>query len=454
MIKIKFRLLMSLAATLLIILISGCGNSDKDPISSSDSKYDQLSVAGTIPWTDPEEDVSAGLIDSLKDRAVKIGMLVEAESDINPMYGAQLAMSEINRSGGVFGIPMNNPAENQKRVFGPVLIPDNPIIGGIMGSPIALVVKDNKDNPKLAESLTNELIQDGVVAIIGPNYSYSALKVAPIAQRHGIPLVTTTATNPDITKPGNYVFMASFDDSFQGKVMAQLAYESLRARTAATLIDREDPYAIGLSRYFEENFEGQGGKVVAKETYLEGDRDFTSQLTTIAAKAPDVIFMPGFSPEVPIALEQARNIPQENSTGISATFLGSDGWDDFYFLQQLSQDAGKSNALEGSYFSTPFIPDMVDESGRDFTKAYKLMFGETPDAAAAIGYDALKLVATAIRRAGSTDKESIRDQLAATRRYDGATYIEYYDQNRHPIKNAVIAQIKDGQFRSFKIVEP
>lgn len=203
---------------------------------------------------------------------VKIGLVIPMELEIGTRYGAQLAMSQINQE------------------------------GGILGCPLELVIKDGQDNPELFAKLAEELItKDGVVALVGANFSRNALKVGPVAQRYGVPLVTTTPTNPAVTEAGDFVFIAAFSDEFQGEVMARFARESLRAQTAALLTDKADPYVEGLSKFFEESFTALSGRIVASEIYSAGDTDFTEQLTAIAQEAPDVIFMPGFAPEVPLA---------------------------------------------------------------------------------------------------------------------------------------------------------
>jgi branched-chain amino acid transport system substrate-binding protein len=443
---------------------------------------------------------------SLADRVIKVGMIVNGALNTSSLYGAQLAMFEINQAGGVLGIPvelltnggLTQPVVSDD-VYGPriggegrdgdVYGPPTPgepgeIMGGIMGFPIALVVRDNKDDPDLSAKLAAELItQENVVAIIGPDFSRHALRVAPVAQSYGVPMVATTATNPEVTAAGDFVFMAAFDDTFQARVIASFARGSLKAKTAALLTQAGDPSSEGLSTFFAESFTALGGTIVAMEVYSRGDTDFTPQLTAIAAQAPGVVFIPGFVPEVPLAIKQARSIPQKNATGIAATFLGGDGWED----PRLVPLAGA--AIEGSYFTTFFSPGTPEDvalnvseiyesvSGmtpgaypamdydvvkliaeamlaQSFVGAYESMFGMIPDGYAAMGYDALRLVATAIRRAGCVDKEAIRDQLAATRTYRGATYIHSYDENRHPIKSAVIMQIKNGRIQFHKQVEP
>jgi len=350
--------------------------------------------------------------------AIKVGLIVPFELEISTKYGAQLAMAQINQEGGILGLPLE------------------------------LVIKDNQNSPELSAKLAEELItQDGVVALVGPNYSRNALSVAPVAQSHKVPMVATTATNPAVTE-GDFVFLAAFSDDFQGEVMANFARGSLRAQTAALLIETGDAYVVGLSRIFEENFTALGGRIAASETYSTGDTDFTAQLTAIAAEAPDVIFMPGFVPEVPLAIKQARTIPQKGASGIIATFLGGDGWEN----PDLVKEGGA--AIEDSYFSSLFSSETSDASAITFVQSYQSMFGIVPDGAAAMGYDAVKLVATAMRRAGSLKNTAIRDELVATRGYKGATSLLSYNENRHPKKSAVIMRIQNGRVRFHQQVEP
>jgi len=351
--------------------------------------------------------------------SVKVGLILPFDYQIGTKYGAELAMSEINKDGGILGVPLE------------------------------LVIKDNQDNPELSAKLAEELItKNKVTAIVGPNYSSNALKVAPVAQKYKVPMVATTATNPSVTDSGEFVFLSSFSDNFQGKVMANFARDSLRAQTAALLADEGDAYVVGLSQIFEDNFKALGGNIVASETYSAGDTDFTIQLTAIAAQAPDIIFMPGFVPEVPLAIKQARTIPQKGASGITATFLGGDGWED----SDLVEIAG--NAIEDCYFSNLFSHETEDATARDFVQSYRSMFGITPNAAAALGYDAVKLVVTAMRRAGSVNKNAIRDELANTRGYKGATTLLDYNERRHPRKSAVIMHIQNGQVKFYKQIEP
>ena len=186
-------------------------------------------------------------------KTLKIGFVVAGERVTYP-NGAEMAVTEINQQGGLLGIPVE-------------------LIGHINKEAIPEV------SVQIAEQL---IVEDEIIALIGPNRSSHAVEVGPIAQRYRIPMVTTTATNPNVTNAGDFVFMASFTDSFQGSVMARFAKEDLGITTAALLTRKGDLYTEGIAEFFALNFSKLGGEIVATEFY-EGDlTDFTAQLTNIA----------------------------------------------------------------------------------------------------------------------------------------------------------------------------
>jgi branched-chain amino acid transport system substrate-binding protein len=264
--------------------------------------------------------------------------------------------------------------------------------GGVNGNPLELLVRDNQVDPDLSAQLAEELItQEGVVAIVGPGFSSNAVRVAPVAQQHRVPMITTTATNPTVTSAGDFVFMAAFTDLFQGAVMVEFSRQELGAQTAAILTQAEDVYSEGLSLIFDEEFTARGGEVLARESYAAGDTDFTPQLEVIADRIPDVVFMPGFTPEVPLAIKQARTIPQRNSSGITATFIGGDGWDNAELV------AIGGGAVEETFFTGLFAPfpqeghleATQNDQTRQFVNVYISMFGIAPDSGSGMGFDAL-----------------------------------------------------------------
>ena len=387
-----------------------------------------LFLMTTLFWgCDQVQQLILPLPEAGDEAAINIGFLYTTPNRNNSRYGAELATMQLNETGGVRGIPIQLIAR---------------------GIPVQRFVSEGISDTEYVTELALELIlEEEVSAIVGPNRSTYAVVVGEIAQSHGIPMMTTSATNPSVTDAGNFVFMAAFTDDFQGVAMAAFALQDLEAKTAAVLTHKGDVYSEGLSQTFIDSFNAQGGQVVADEFYAAGDTDFTMQLTTIAEAAPDVIFSTGFSPEVPLLVRQARE-----EIGITATFIGGDSWDN----TALVEAAGA--VIDGSFFSSGFSAEgALSDLGEDayqFVTAYTAMFGILPDGGAALGYDALRLVVQAMRRADDLTPTAIRDQLAATMNYSGATFISGYDENRHTSKSVVIKRIVDGEVQFHKLIEP
>ena len=322
--------------------------------------------------------------------------------------------------------------------------------GGLLGMPVELIGHINKEAiPEVSVQLAETLIlEDKIIALIGPNRSSHAAEVGPVAQRYGIPMVTTTATNPNVTTAGDFVFMASFTDSFQGAVMAQFAKSDLGLSTAAVLTRSGDLYTEGIAEFFTRNFNQFGGEIVANESYEGDTSDFTAHLTAIAAAKPDALFIAGFSRDIALITQQARAVPLQNATGEPTVFLGADSWDSALVFDDEAAE------IEGSYFSGHFSPETGDPTGRAFVETYKSIYEFTPTGGVAVSYDAVKLLFEAVERAGSLEPDKIRQQLAATQNYIGATTIASYDENRHPTKSAVIFTIKDGEKQFHKQITP
>jgi branched-chain amino acid transport system substrate-binding protein len=357
--------------------------------------------------------------DSEQAQPVKIGFIAVGE---RPTYlrSAQLAVDEINERGGLFGAPVE----------------------------LVSLVNTEALLPLSVQTAEDMILEDRVIALIGPNRSTHAVEVGPLAQQYGVPMVTTSASNPHVTNAGDFVFMASVTDTFQGRVMAQFASADLGVRTVALLTLSDDVYTEGISEFFAANFSRLGGDVVANVFYDDGTTDFTGQLSGIAALQPDALFISGFIQEIGVITRQARTIPLRNSAGEPTLFLGTDTWDSEILL------ANEDAELEGSFFTTHFSPDTDEPPARAFIEACQAAYGTVPTGGDAVNYDAVKLLYEAIERADGLDPEAIREQLQATENYAGATRIANYDANRHPAKSSVILTIKNGEKEFHKQIDP
>ena len=320
-------------------------------------------------------------------------------------------------------------------------------VDGINGLPIELLIRDDKRDPALSARHAEDLIAAGVLAIVGPDYDEEAVEVGAVAQQLGIPMLTTYPTNPKVSRNGNFSFMGAYTNPYQANVMVDFAMQELGAMIAAVLTETADTYSEGLSNAFIEGFTAQGGTIAVHQFYETGATDFTRQLLTITAVEPavDVVFLAGLGSEFPLAVKQAKS----DDIGISATFLGGDGWD----RPDLVEIGGV--AVEGSFFANRFSPSgQLSEAARQFVNAYTARFGIAPDGPAALGYDSATIVIEAIRRAHATTPAAIRDQIEAAQNYSGATMLSHFDENRHAVKSLVINTVKDGRIQFHQFIAP
>ena len=322
--------------------------------------------------------------------------------------------------------------------------------GGLLGRTLELVIRSGIEEPSVSvETAEQMIVDDEVIALIGPNRSSHAVVVGETAQRHGRPMITTSATNPDVTRAGGFVFMAAFTDLFQGGVMARFAREELdlegcrrtdHARRSLHGGDLRD-LRLRVPRFRRD---GGGGGML----FDRGDTDFGEPLGRLAAAGAGALFISGFVEEIALVTRQARSLPLLDPAGEPVLFLGADSWDNPDLL------AHPAAELEGSFFSTHFSPDTDEPGARAFVDAYRSRFGAAPTGGDAVNYDAVRLLAQAVERAGRLDPEAIRAQLAATEDYAGATRIAGYDDNRHPAKSAVIMTIRDGEKLFHRQIDP
>jgi len=308
--------------------------------------------------------------------------------------------------------------------------------GGVLGKQIELLVEDDRNEPSEAASAVSKLItRNHVVALIGEQASSRTLAAAPIAQNYQVPMVSPTSTNVEVTKKGDYIFRVCFIDPNQGKALALFARRNLHAQTAAILVDARSDYSVGLAQAFRESFEKEGGRIVQESKYTEGDSDFSAQLTGLRTDRPDVLFIPGYYTDAGLIARQAKGL------GLAATLLGADGWDS----PKLVEIGGA--AVEGSYFSNHYSSDDPAPEIQKFVAAYQKLHGAKPDSIAALSYDAARLIADAIRRAGSTEGKRVRDALAATKDFPGVCGAITMDADRNPEKLPVILKVEGGKFR-------
>src|SRR3954470_6545943 len=317
--------------------------------------------------------------------------------------------------------------------------------GGIKGRQLQVIALDDEGKPEEAATAATRLISsEHVLALLGEVASTRSLFMAPKAQAAKVPMVSPSSTNEKVTAVGDYIFRACFIDPFQGYVMAKFATDTLKLKKAAILRDVRNDYSVGLAKVFSDNFTRMGGKIVANESFSNGDVDFKAQLTNIKAAGPDALYVPAYYTEVGLIARQAREI------GLTVPMLGGDGWDS----EKLYEIGGP--ALEGSYFSNHYSVDDPSPRVQEFVNKFKKEYGgQVPDSLAAQAYDAAGMLFDGMKRAKDITGPSIRDALAETKNYRGVTGDITMDEKRNATKPAVVLKVaKKGKYEFSGRIQP
>jgi len=315
--------------------------------------------------------------------------------------------------------------------------------GGLLGAPIELIFIDNKSTSLGSKSAAMEAVRLQVTGVIGASWSSHSLAMAPVLQKAKIPMITPVSTNPQVTEIGDYIFRVCFTDELQAKTMARFARKDLNAVTAVVLQNINEQYSITLANFFTQCFIKDGGTVLFQGNYTGKSVDFAEMLTKVNALNPDVVFIPGYSRDSALVIRQATEM------GITTTFLGGDGWSTDMF-----DYAGDS--LNGSYTTANWHKDFPFPESHHLRALFHKTYNNSPvyNSDIPLTYDAVGLFAHAVKKAGTLDRQKIRDALGRTIDYHGATGNISFDGKGDPMgKEVVIVQYDQHTARFIKSVK-
>ena len=313
--------------------------------------------------------------------------------------------------------------------------------GGILGKQIELNLLDEKGDSTEAVNAYNKLVDWGMVALIGDITSKPSVAVAEVAAQDGIPMITPTGTQLNITEAVSNIFRVCFTDPYQGEVLAKFTKDKLGAKTAAIISNNSSDYSDGVANAFAKEAEAQGIQVVAREGYSDGDKDFKAQLTKIAQQNPDVLFVPDYYEQDGLIAIQAREV------GIKSTIVGPDGWDGVV----KTVDPSSYAAIENVFFANHYSTKDSSEKVQNFIKNYKEKYNDEPSAFSALSYDAAYILKAAIEKAGSTDKEAVAKAIKELE-FDGITGHLTFDEKNNPVKSVTIIKIVNGDYTFDSVV--
>ena len=316
--------------------------------------------------------------------------------------------------------------------------------GGVLGQPIDFIWRDDQGDPAYAVSMYNQLVGEGIDALVGAVTTAPTIAVFSEAAKTGMPSITASASAYEVTNAGNNLFRACFLDPYQAGIAAQFIKDNLGCETVGIIYDNANDYTLGLYEAFVAKAEEIGLEVVATEVGVAGQADYSAQISKLSDAEPDAIYAAEYAQELAVML------PQIFDAGLDETpLVGPDG-----FSGVDGQVGSDVHLLANCYYTSAFSLDSTDEVAKAFIEGFTAKTGAAPTLFNALGYDAMKIMAAAIEAAGSTDAAAIVAALDATD-IDGATGHMTFDDHNDPIKSVfVIGFNEDGTETLKTVVDP
>lgn len=360
---------------------------------------------------------------ALAQDAIKIGALYNLTGGMSSLdgpslKGAQLAVKQINAG------------------------------GGLLGKQIELIAPDGKTDQQETAKAAQRVLSEGVIAGIGQSDTTFVMAGAPLFQEKGIPFVTSGATHPELPQwVGNFMFMTPFGDDDQSFAIADYTFDKLKAKRVAVWTDNSMDFTKALSKFFIQRFKERGGEIVGEDAFMMGDTNFSAQIARLAAldPKPDAVFISAIPSEAGLSVKQIRE------QGIKMPIVSGDGFD-----TELVASVPGPELANDVYFSTHTYRGDDRPEVTKFIADYKAEYGIDPENAfAPLGYDAMMLVADAVKRANSAEPAKIRDALAETRGFKAVTgEISYTRPSMVPPKPVAIVSVKGGKYAVEEIWKP
>lgn len=392
----KVHFLLSVLAVLLIaVLAAGCGGQQAGQSGAG---------AGAAAGGD----------------TIKIGFMgaltgSEASYGVETLKGMQMAVDDLNKEGGV------------------------------LGKKLEIIQSDHGSQLSQAAAVVQKMIsQNHVVAIVGDPTTGKTKLAAPICQQNKVVLISAGAVGPGVVEIGDYIFRDTLLDSVAAPAVTKYLVNDLGWKKVAIVTSTNNDYSVGLTKIFEKALADNHAQIVDRESIQDGDKDFSAQVTKIKQANPDGIIFPCYYTEGGLFMKEVRR------QGMNLKMAGGDG-----LLSPVLWQLG-GQAVEGSMVYTGFAADPANAAPqtKEFIKKYQAANNnKLPDMFSAQGYDAVMLLAKAMKEANSTDPSKFKDTLARTKDYKGVSGNITFLPNREPVKSPVyLLEVKNQQFVIKKVI--
>jgi len=313
--------------------------------------------------------------------------------------------------------------------------------GGVLGKKIQILKGDDSADPRQAINVVQKFItKDNVLVIIGAELTGTTRVTAPISNGAGMVQFTASATGAGLTDYMPFIFRKALPEAYAIPFVVQAAKKKFNFGSVVIITSYNLDYSVDLTKIYEKALSVEGIKVQDKISYAEGDIDFSAQVSKLKALKPEAVVMTGYYQE------SAQLMIEMRKQDIQCPILGSNGFNDPKILDL----AGK--AMEGSIWASGFFPDNPDPKVRKFVAKVQEKYKKKPNQFHAQAYDALWVIAEAIKRAGVTENTpanriKIRDALATTTNFPGVSGTHTFRPGKGDAEKSVfVLTLKDGKY--------
>jgi branched-chain amino acid transport system substrate-binding protein len=314
--------------------------------------------------------------------------------------------------------------------------------GGLLGQKVELIVYDDQGKAEQSIPLANKMIgQDKVAVAISGGYSLPTRAAAPVFQKAGVPYFASYAVHPDVTTGGNWAFRGVTLGPPQGAATAKFVAEEW-GRKRVSMITMDNDFGQSIADGFKETAPKLGLTLLKEYTYSLRERQFGSIIAAVKADNPDVIVASGYFFVAGPLVSQLR------AAGLKQPIVGSQAFDSMQFIN-IAKESAEGVFVVGAMGRDGKHPDL-----EKFKAEFAKRAGHEMETVAANCYSAVMVVADAIKRAGSTDHQRVREALASTKNFPLLTGTMYSFSPSGEIYLPVeVSVIKGGTYRSYKFID-
>jgi len=307
--------------------------------------------------------------------------------------------------------------------------------GGINGMMIEVVTYDDKNSPEEAVAVANKIVNDGITAVIGHFSSGVSMAAAPIYVENQVVEISPSASHPDYSSIGEYIFRNNTVISHEAKAALDIAVNDLGKKNIGIVSIKTD-WGVSTAEIVTgliEDMADQGVVLTAHEEVIEGSDDYRPAITKLDEAGTEVVISVGmYNLLAPLAIQYKEINPDIELVGFSNSYS-----------QELLSLGGE--AVEGVAFPVIFFSESDQENIKTFVDSYNELYGSKPSALTAQAYDSAGIIFTAVEQVGADDPAALRDAVAELT-YAGVTGTTKFDENRDVQKDFTKVIVKDGEF--------